>query len=303
MIVRILAAVLVLQLALTAYLYWPRETATAVNGPLIATLSADTVDRVTIRADEDAVTLTRDGDGWRLDSGLPADGAKARSLLQALTGSDPGYPIARSEAAAKRFEVAEDDYQRRIELGAGEHSAVVYLGSSPAFRKVHARAEGSEAVHVLDFNSYDAPSSEASWLDRGLLAVRNIERIRAGDLNLTLGEDAWTTADGEAVDAEAAESLVQALASLRVTGLATAEDTDLAAEGEQRLVLSVDSAGSATELVVIENDQRYFLRSSAYEPLFPTSIYDAERILDAVAELRGEDEREEEEPTEEAADG
>jgi len=290
MMIRVLSVLLAAQLVLTVILYWPRDTERGAPPSLVTAFGAAEVAQLRIDDGDETVTLRRDGDdGWRMEDGLPADGGKVEQLLDALTASDPGYAIARSDGAARRFEVADDSFERRVELSTGDATAIVFLGTSPAFRKIHARAADSNAVHVLRFNSYDAPAAAAGWLDRGLLAMRNVSRIGDGDLDLRLDDGEWRRGgDGDVVDADAVDALVQGLASLRVTGLASDADREAAAAGEERARLSVTGDGGAVQIAVIASDERYFLRSSAHDALFPTSAYDAERLLDALATLRGD---------------
>ena len=246
MIIRLLSLLLVAQLAVAAYLYWPKTVERSAPNAL-ATLALDTVTRLTVSDGESAVTLTRAGDGWALEDGLPADPIKVGGVLQALTEQQPGYPIANSASAAQRFEVAEDDFQRRIELASADGAQTVYLGTSPAFRKIHARRGGDDSVYLLELNSYDAPTASASWLDRSLM-----------------------------------EDLLQALSRLQVTGIASDGDRQLWEAAETSLRVTAGRGnGDEVTLLLRENDGRYFLQSSAFEPLFTLSAYDAERLTDA----------------------
>jgi hypothetical protein len=286
MTIRVLSLLLVAQLALVAYVYWPRESGPAVATALVEDLPAAAIQSLRISDGESVVALRRAGDAWLGEDDLPADADKVDLLLTALTATDPGYAIATSAGAALRFEVAEARFQRRIELTGAAGSEVVYLGTSPAFRKVHARRADAEAVHVIDLNSYDAPSAFASWLDRDLLALRDVTEISSDGFELRLDDGDWIATDGSSADPEAVASLLQAVAALRVTGLATEDEAALAEAGTTVLQLvATDAAGGAT-LTLIENDEQFFLRSSRYDALFGTSSYDAGRLRDAAGALR-----------------
>jgi hypothetical protein len=289
--IRILAILLLLQLTLTAALYWPQAQQQGAAESLLTGAQADAVTSFTISGDASEVTLSRSDSGWTLDSGLPADAAKVDLLLDALLDSDPGYAIANSDSAARRFEVSEEDFQRRVTLATeGGATLTAFIGSSPAFRKVHARAAGSSAVHVLDLNSYDAPSAAESWLDRKLLAVNNIDAIALAGQRFVLAGDSWVREGdaGETPDAQALEDLVQALAALQVSGLAGEEDRALAEAGATAVALTLSREGESLSLTLLENDDRFFARSSRFPQLFNTSSYDAERIIDAARALLGE---------------
>lgn len=94
-----------------------------------------------------------------LDNGLAADPLKATALLTALLREPPGYPIAATERAARRFSVAGDDFERYVTLLSGKEIGSLYMDTSPSFREVHALREGDDAIYVLSFNSFDAPVS------------------------------------------------------------------------------------------------------------------------------------------------
>ena len=312
---RILSAILALQVALLAALYWPRSSGPVSAGALLAEMAGDAPRRLSIAGgDAQNVTLTRNADSaeWQLASGLPADEAKVATLLEALTERDPGFAIADSAGAAARFQLGDDAFERRIRLADADTELAVYLGSSPSFRKIHARREGESAVYVLELNSYDAPTTENDWLDRSLLAVRNIDALTLYGIDFELGSEGWTRGDGGAVDAAAMEPLVQALANLRVS--ARVEDGDEnAAAAEESLRLDARSGDTGTGLVLLahsdtEDDiERYYLSSDRYAGVFDTSAYDAERLIEAARRLAGlpalEDEPDNAEPAVDAIDG
>jgi hypothetical protein len=293
MIIRSLALLLLAQLALTAYLYWPRDGEQAAAERLAENLTVAAVESVTISDGESAVTLERVGDDWRSEDGLPADGGRVATLLGALLAEAPGYAIADSASAARRFRVAADDFERRVDLIAQDRSARVYLGSSPSFRKIHARRDGDDAVFVIALNSYDAPSAAASWLDRGLAALSGVVRMAIDGREYQFEAQRWVATGISADSAEAIEdavgALLQVLAGLQVTGLATADDAALASAENRVLALTATTeSAEAVTLSLFASEDRYFLRSSAFEPLFSISSYDAQQLLDGVAALGGD---------------
>ena len=292
---RILSAILALQLALLAALYWPRSSGPVSAGALLAEMAGDALRRISIEGgDAQSVTLSRDADSapWQLASGLPADESKVAALLDALTERDSGFAIADSGGAAARFQLGDDAFERRIRLANADTERAVYLGSSPSFRKIHARREGESAVYVLELNSYDAPTTDNDWLDRSLLAVRNIDALTLYGIDFELGSEGWARGAGGAVDAAAMETLVQALASLRVSARVKDGDEDAAA-AEESLRLDVRSGDTDARLTLLEHSdseadiERYYLSSDRYAGVFDTSAYDAERLLEAARSLAG----------------
>ena len=88
------------------------------------------------------------------------------------------------------------------------------------------------------------------------------------------------------------ETLVQALAGLRVSARVKDGDENAAA-AEESLRLDVRSGDTGTGLVLLEHSDseadtdRYYLNSDRYAGIFDTSAYDAERLLEAARRLAG----------------
>ncbi|GEM_PF-550085 len=288
---RTLGLLLVIQLAVVAFIYWPKSSAPVSTSALVTELAGSPIDAIRIISGEgEEVSLSRTlSDGpWILASGLPAAAERVATLLQTLTETDPGFAIARSDGAAQRFEVAPEDFERRIILTSGETEKTVYLGSAPSFRKVHARRDGDNAIYILEFNSYDAPTEENGWLDRKLLALSDVDHISLYGIDYRLTDEGWARGDGEAVNAEAAETLIQALAGLQVSGVVEVGDADAENAGES-LRMDVRAGSETLRLTILDNPEteRYYLQSDAFDALFDTSAYDAERIIEASRTLAG----------------
>lgn len=274
----ILGAVLVVQAALVAGLYWQQdETVATVNEPLLA-IQTDNVNHLII-AGEQTVNLRKEGQRWQLANGLPVDGARVESLIQKLADLKTAWPVATSADAAERFEVTDEHYQRKISLFNGDDAlATVLFGSSPGFNQAHTRIPSSDAVYALKFSIYDAPTQVDSWLDTTLMrpsgevmAITTGEftvakengawpMVQAPDAEVADSEDDKTTAEtpvAEAAETTAAadtanakptqggfdaESFVKALTDLRVIGVAQNVDLDVPdkTEGKQADVATLD---------------------------------------------------------------
>lgn len=288
MIVRVLAVALVAQLAVVAVLYRPVPADSNDRQAVLQGLERSAITQIEVSAGSaDAITLNRQAEGWTLDLGLPASRSKVASLLGALLESDPGYAVAQTDEAARRFAVSEDNFERRITLTGSDATTVAYLGTSPSFRKIHARRGGDADIFVIDLNSYDAPITVNDWLDRSLLAKRDVQSLSLYGTEFTLEDSAWRRPDSQNVDVDAMETLLQALASLQVTGLLS-DDEDLADVGEAlRLEVGVGTARTRLTILETPKSERYYLRSEDYPHTFSTSAYDAERLINAARTLGG----------------
>lgn len=291
--IRVLSFILIVQLLAVAVLYWPQTDDLRATEALLTGVSPADIRsiRISSQADDDSadkpsIALIYGNDRWLLESGLPADATKVGILLSALLNSDPGYAIATSENAAKRFQVAAEDFERRIELETQAGLQTVFLGSSPSFRKVHARRDGDSGIYVLELNAYDAPADEEAWLERSLLAQRNLTGMRLYGVDFTRSNDAWTRSDGAPVSKDEIQALVQILGSLQVNSILNAGDAQIIAADES-LRLSVSSETGEQGLTVLQNpeSENYYLRAEGFEQAFGTSAYDAERLIEATQAL------------------
>ena len=252
-----------------------------------------------IATEDEEVALSRAEDGWQLDGGLPADDGKVGEVLEKLAKVKAGWPVATSAATAERFEVTEDNFQRRlvIESKAGE-AATLYLGSSPGYRRVHARAEDADEVYSIDFANYEAPTDASQWLDKTLLRPQgDLVAVRRDDgwsLERSDGEGEWQV-DGATADQDATNKLVGRFKDLSVLGIA--DD-----EGEPKGSFTVrDRDGEyRLDFYFQEDEDDYSVASSRLEGRFEIATYIAEQMLIGVEDLLPE--ADESETVDEATD-
>ncbi len=273
-------------LVLAGILAWQQRGVATVTGNLVP-VDRTKVDGIEIVDDKGArVKLQRGDAGWTLPDtrGLPADGTKVSELLDKLIAANAPWPVATSGESAKRFEVAQDKFQRRIKLtDKDEVLADIYLGTSPGFKKVHARRAESDDVYAITFANYDATASSDDWLDKALLEpTGDITAVTRPDhWKLQRTGDAWALeglAEGATTKQDQAMDLVNKMANLRVMGAADAPP----AEGiEPALVLTVSTASG-------EFDYRFFqpqpngdflVTRSGQDGYFKVAAYVAEPLV------------------------
>ena len=241
--------------------------------------------RLGIAAEDEEVVLTRGDDGWQLGDGLPADDGKVGEVLEKLAEASAAWPVATSAATAERFEVTADSHQRRLSIDSQDGDSVtLYLGSSPGYRRVHARVDGDDEVYSIDFSNYQAPTDAGQWLDKQLLRPQgDVERVgRANEWALERGGDAgdWLL-DGEPADQEAADKLVGRFADLSVLGIADSE-LGIADDGaEPRGSFEVrDEAGDyRLDFFFNEEEDDYSVTSSRLAGRYEVATYIAEQML------------------------
>ena len=278
-----LLLVFLIQCGIVATVYWPQQDLVQVplQQPLLPS-GPGIIDEIRISDEYDnGTTLTKGGDHWFLPDleNLPADSDKVDKLLERFTEADNGWPIAQSVVARQRFQVADYRYQRSLDfLAEGEQLAVVYLGTSPGFRKVHARRKGQDAIYSIAFNVFDAPGVSGAWLEPRLLQIRTPLSITADSYSLNRDSGDWLSGAGLAPDARELEALLTALRSLQVDGVATEDVQRELSEAEADLVLQVRSLAGTTTLEFFTAAEEHFVSSSQYTFFFKLSAYDFDRL-------------------------
>ena len=279
----VLLLVLLLQCAIAAFVFWPPgdpEKGSSEQG--LAPFAAEAIDELRIGDEFDnEVSLLRSGKQWLLPDlqNLPADAAKVDALLAGLTNKEANWPIARSVAARQRFQVADYYYQKRLTLlSAGKKVAAIYFGTSPGFRKTHARNATQNAIYSVTLDNVEVAAISADWLEPKLLQVRSPVRIDADLYNLRFENGKWLSGTGGNPDPQELEALFSALKNLQVDGVA---DEDLQRElsaTEAALVLKIQSLTGEVTLQLISLHDSHYIRSTEYPLFFKLSAYDYDRL-------------------------
>jgi len=226
---QLLAGVLIVQLVLSAVVFWPRPF-TAVEGePLFVDLEAGDI---TLLALEDAAgNLTRlaqvEG-GWVLPEAdnYPAKTNDVVSFLDRLLALRTDRLVTRGDASHRRLGVSPDEFVRRIsfQTGGGEEQTV-YLGTAPRFGSVHFRLGGqSETYLTSELATHDAAATISTWVD---LTYQRLEQEDVQRFTLENGggtfvfervdEDLWVLLDldeDETLDLAAVRGVLRRAASV-----------------------------------------------------------------------------------------
>lgn len=277
----LLAAQLVI---LIGVLVWQQRSVASGGGHLL-TVDRVKVDGILITDDSGAkLKLSRGPSGWVISDAhhLPADNDKVTQLLDKLFEANAPWPVATSAESAKRFEVTPQKFQRHIQLLIGDQvSGDIYLGTSPGFRKVHARLADSDNVYAISFANYQATTKVDDWLDKSLLKPSGdiTELARPDHWSLSKSGDGWLLAGlaaGEVTKQDAAKELINKVANLRVMGIGDAPAKDAKPEFE---LIARTSSGEfdyrfyrpqpKSDFVVVRNGQPGNFKLAAYvgEPL------------------------------------
>ncbi len=168
------------------------------------------------------ITLARKEGKWVLpgNDDFPADSDRVTALVDKLTGFTKGWPVATTKDAAKRFKVTDAGFERKIQLLEGTKPLItLYLGTSPGFRKIHARVAGDDDIYAIEMGTYEAQATAASWEDKDYLKFTGdkLKQIDIGGLTLQWDGKKPTLAglkDGETLNEAKAKNLVHTVLTL-----------------------------------------------------------------------------------------
>lgn len=276
-----LLLVLLIQCGIVAAVFWPQQAPQQSATRAFAAFPVNAIDELHIsdEFDNEAV-LIRSGKQWLLPEmeNLPADAARVDALLRDLTTQSGIWPIAQSPAARQRFQVADYYYQKRLTLlSSGQELATLYLGTSPGFRKIHARNAQQDEIYSIALDTVEIPAVNDGWLDTRLLQVRAPLRIDTDLYNLYFENGRWMSATGGAPDKVELDTLISTLRDLQVAGVAGEDLQRDLSTAEADLVITVQSLAGDVTLEIVAHSGEQFIQSSEF-PLFFTCATDCERL-------------------------
>jgi hypothetical protein len=254
------------------------------------------VNRLLIEDDKESVTLRKSAGQWVLPDAddFPAMQKSVDDLLDKLAGLEKGWPVATTSGASRRFRVADDDYEHRVTLYAGDEVAArLYIGTSPGFRKVHIRPEREDAVFVAELNAWEVDTQVDAWIDKGLLGLDDAEVAQvdiAGKLSLKnqAGElQLVGLAEQETTNSEAARSLIDKLSKLRIESLKSGEEAAKYTQQDPVLDISValkDGRALRYRFYKEENESNYLLKRSDMDSFFEIASYSVDPLRHASRE-------------------
>jgi YD repeat-containing protein len=288
---QILAGILVIQVILSAIVFWPKPATTAAGDPLFPDLVADDIVALTITdADDNSIELRRVTGNWVLPDAddYPAREGTISSFLEKVADLTTARLVTRTDASHRRLQVTADGFERRIEvetMGGDRHT--IYLGSSPRYGSTHFRADGlSETYLTSELSVWDSNADAGSWIDTIYLDMPQDTITKAtvenssGTLIFTKdAEGVWTMeglAADETLNETAVTGLVQSAASVSMIRPLGKEGLPAYGMEEPNAVVTLDTADETIILrvgakdpddnsyVVASSESPYYVRVSEF---------------------------------------
>lgn len=229
---QILAILLVLQLAVAAFIYVrPQEDGTTRTGEaLVADFDTDKVEKIEIQDGTSTLTLAKQEAGWVLSEAddFPVNLNSVTSLLSKIKDLQGNDLVTKTESSHNRLKVGAGDYNRLVTLTLDNGSTQrLYIGSSGGANAVHVRVNDESDVYLVrDLSTTDANTSASAWVNTSYLTLDSsqIKHLRLENANgvfeFSTDGTSWTLddlADGETFSTEALSSLLTTSASIRLS--------------------------------------------------------------------------------------
>lgn len=298
----ILIGLFVLQVIIIALLLVSKSGGVQSPEPFLE-FDVANVDRFVVASTDETIELSKEGEQWVLPDGNPADGDKVDRVIGKLADSGADWPVATTQSAAKRFEVTDSTFQKHISIYSGEDVlADLYLGTSPTFRRVHARLGRRNEIYSIEFSNYEAGTSPSSWLDKTLLqpngSIQAFERI--GAYKLIQDEGSWTAEVETELDESKVRSYMDRFESLTVFELSDNELTDATSITE--FVIEDDSGPALLTLYHFETENDWVAVSDRRGSQYGIASYIGSELVKDLADLMPDEELESDSEDESADD-
>ena len=242
-----------------------------------------------------SVVLIKHDGTWRLpDSGdFPASQQSVKRLLDKLAALQKGWPVARTRSAARRFKVDNEQFERKLALlSDADEKAILFVGTSPGFRKVYVRPGDEDEVFAVDFNTWEAEADADSWIDKDVLILdtSDVERVEMQGFVLQRVDGVLQVADlgdEEQTDDAASRALLGKLTGLRIQSLLGTENKPEYGQDEPALEFKIIRVGGESLSYRFSRSQDtpyYVLRRSDLDYYLQVAEY----LVDPVIEITRE---------------
>jgi hypothetical protein len=287
----ILSAVLLVQVILAAILFsQDQEMGAFQSNEKLLGLELANLDQITIETKDKKISLKKQQGKWILPEhfNAPADSKKIRNLADKLFALLVSWPVATSEVSAPRFKVTEDQFVRKISFAkSGKNLKTLYLGSSPGFKKIHARVDGQNDIYSIEFAAYETPVNVDDWVDKNLLVidVDSLNKVVSDKFSLSRDGDSWQVdnlKEGKIANQEKIKTWLEKLAKIQYNGILGTEAKP--EYGLDKAVITfklMPKSGDPIKIAISKMANDYVIKSSHLPFYFKASQYQVQALLDA----------------------
>jgi hypothetical protein len=179
-----LSGLLVVQLALVGFLLTRKDAGASFQpNEKLLSFNFDKVDRLQITdASGKKLEMKKLEGSWVIPEyfNYPVATKKLETFGQSLDSFKRSWPLGTTAIAAKQFKVVPEQFERELVFFAGDKKLqTLYLGTSPSFRKVHARVDEVMTTYSIEQNTFDIPVESKEWVDKKFFAALDKTKVKA----------------------------------------------------------------------------------------------------------------------------
>ncbi len=287
--IKLLGLVLIIQAAL----YFALDSREYSGEPFQAeekllSLDFSQVNNLVIKSAEDqSLVLNKQDSNWVLPEShnFPASTSKINSVVEKLLDMKKSWPVATTAISARQFKVAADSYEKKLSfLKDQQELQVIYFGTSPGFKKVHMRVDGSDDIYAVDFASYELPMRSQDWNETEYLKINSddIESIEIPAGTLIRKDQRFEMQQGNS-DVEESNAIARAISDmtfLEVLGTEDKEEYGLKNPALQISLKKKDGSLVSYSLAKPEGASSYYLKRADLPYYFKVMTTSIDRIKD-----------------------
>ncbi len=291
----ILSVLVVLQVALIAFFFWPGSNSQATAGKLFANLKAAEVTALSVADETTTVKLAKSDTGWALPDAdnFPVREVQVSELISKLLTITTSRLAAQNAANHERLQVADGKFVRKVELTdqAGK-STTFYVGSAPNTLATNVRRGDNDNVYISgDIQASDLHTDLANWIDTQYVAVP-AEQATALTIENAQGKLEFTrvnTTTWELKGLAASESFTEAnftTTLTRLSGLNMVKPLSKTAKAEwgmdkpQATVTIASQDGQSIALQIgAKEGENYVVKSSAADYYVEVASFSVESFI------------------------
>ncbi len=179
------------------------------------------VTKIKIEQPDKSLELEKTTNGWILPASenIPADEGKIKQLINDLQELKTTSPIATSLSAAKKLKTGVDGYEKKLSILSGGKEEVLFFGSSPTFKKLYARLNGTDNTYIVDYQVSELTPNPDSWFSGSLLNItpKDLDLVEFEDILLEQSDGILgfaTVPEDKQVDRKELEAFVNKLTQM-----------------------------------------------------------------------------------------
>ncbi len=254
----------------------------------------EAVKKIKIEQPDKSLELEKTADGWLMPSAenFPADSLKIDQLLHDLQALKATSPVATSLSAAKKLKTGVTGFEKKLTLVSEDGEEVIFLGSSPTFKKLYARVNGSDNTYIVDYQAAELSPSTTSWFSADVLKIqpKELELVEFKDIVLEQSDGILgfaTIPENKEVDRKELQGFVNKLTEIAYSEIplkvapagweqaATVVSYDLMLKGAKQNYLI---KGPIKQKVAEKDVEKYFLKAAQFPFYFELSKYEVDAL-------------------------